>query len=75
MFKRIISYSEIEMWISILEAFLVSEVFEIGLESLKLGEMGFVLREVLKALDEEYQTSARNNYCNAKTCNNQQNMF
>ncbi len=59
----LVSYDRIEMWISILEGFLVTEIIELGLDFLKLEEMSFVLCEVLKVLNEELQTLARNSYC------------
>ncbi len=50
----------------------MSEVFEKGLKLLKLDEIGFFLFRVLKALNEKYQTSTRNNYYMRKTCNSLQ---
>jgi hypothetical protein len=45
----------------------LSEVVEMRLEFLKLEATGFSLCEIVKLLSEEYQTSERNLYYDAKT--------
>ncbi len=55
-------YSKIEMWISILRGFCVSDVFELGLDLLNLYDLGFFVFEVLKGLDEGLQSFAKNSY-------------
>ncbi len=63
-----INYDEIEMWISILRGFCVSDIFELGLDLLNLYDLGFFVFEELKWFNEELQGFAKISDSFTKIC-------